>query len=122
MTPKKTRSCKVFNNDAWVGTVLLERTWAANWELFALLNAEFIVVSGAYPNFDGGLMDAPDRGQYTYVIDRFESLLQSMFKTLLFNVMWIKWQDSMAMRVAMGQIHLDAFQQANPMRKTVHLR
>lgn len=65
---------------------------------------------------------APDRGQYTYVIDRFESLLQSMFKTLLFNVMWIKWQDSMAVGVAMGQIRLDAFQQANPMRKTVHLR
>lgn len=66
-------------------------------------------------------MDAPDRGQYTYVIDRFEPLLESMFKTLLFNVMWIKWQDSMVVRVAMGQIHLDAFQQANPMRKTVHL-
>lgn len=59
MTPKKTLSCKVFNNDAWVGTVLLERTWAANWELFALLNAKFMVVSGAYPNFDGGLMDGP---------------------------------------------------------------
>lgn len=66
-------------------------------------------------------MDAPDRGQYTYVIDRFEPLLESMFKTLLFNVMWIKWQDSMVVRVAMGQIHLNAFQQANPMRKTVHL-
>lgn len=44
-----------------------------------------------------------------------------MQKMLLFNVMCVKWQGSMAVRVAIGQIHQDAFQQANPMRKTVHL-
>lgn len=119
--PEKTRSCKVFYKGAWVGTVLLERTWAANWELFASLNAEFIVISGAYASFDGGVMDAPDQGQYTYDVDRFERLVQSMHKRLLFNVMWVKLQGSMVVRVAIGQIHRDAFQQANPVRKTVNL-
>lgn len=66
-------------------------------------------------------MDAPDGGQYTYDINRFEPLLQSMYKRLLFNMMWVMLQGSMAVRVAVGQVHRDAFQQANPVRKRVHL-
>lgn len=60
-------------------------------------------------------------GEHTFDTSIWETADVRNRNRLIGNVMWIRWNDEIAYRVGVGQIHLDAWNQSNPVMKRILL-
>ncbi|RYP56080.1 hypothetical protein DL771_012143 [Monosporascus sp. 5C6A] len=114
---EKTACYRILQDDTWVGTVHLPRETAADWLKQPRTEAEFILISETYWNFEEPprkkVEPGLDYGQWTFDTAKFEHTDIAGRKVIMENVMWIRRQpDRLAYRVCTGQIHMTAWKQA----------
>ncbi|CZR69519.1 uncharacterized protein PAC_19419 [Phialocephala subalpina] len=104
-------------NGVWVGTVHLELKFASTFG--ASCEAEFIALSITHSSYEA--TNAINIGQNTFDTNQLRQLDQKARAPLLMNAMWIQRQDGVASRLAVGQIHVHAWERAGSMLQQVLL-
>jgi len=110
---------RIMNRDDWIGGIVLELEFAKTLR-DAKIDAEFIVLSKSIGYWHIGAYDA-DTG-YRKNVNMYDDIKLDPhrgrqegrnYRCLMYNVMWIRREGSVAYRVAIGQIHIDAWETAD---------
>jgi hypothetical protein len=108
---------RIKNNEDWVGSVVLEFGFAKTLAE-ELVDAEFIILSESL-GYEGGIAYSEEKREW-YPVRNFDADRFGFRKgdgrsviPLMYNVMWVRREDGMAYRVAIGQIHIDAWNHAD---------
>lgn len=116
-----TTACfRVFNGTHWIGTVHLARNaLATEAQTGPYTPAHFVAIAKGHCSYED--TKAIDKGQCTFDNKHWAELNLPMRETRLFNVIWIRWMGTVAVRVATGQIHIDAWRAQGPVRREILL-
>ena len=116
------------DNDDWIGCVVLELGFAKTFG-GALVEAEFVVLSSTLLRF-GAIAYSEEKKEWDSV-QIFDGSRYSPYgrfnadgdrEPLVYNVMWIRRAGDVAYRIAVGQIHIDAWNNAKSNRvEEIHL-
>ena len=119
---------RVFDRDMWIGCIILEHQFALTFQE-PEVEAEFIILSKYSAHWSIGAFHAETSKRKsispydtTKLGLRTEANRERINMGLMYNVMWIRNEEKVSYRVALGQIHMDAWDNSNWIKKDVILR
>ncbi|KAF2000191.1 HET-domain-containing protein [Amniculicola lignicola CBS 123094] len=117
----ETTACfRITNDSHWVGTVHLPKNaLAVQAHLGPYTLAHFVAIAKDTGSYED--TNAIDEGQCTFDNVYWTKLNLPKRELRLFNVIWVRWEGSVAVRVATGQIHIDAWNVHGPVRREILL-
>ena len=117
-----TSSFRITYDTAWVGTIHLDKQSTTS-IIHTHAPAEFIFLSLTHQCFEESQAISAHEvyGKNTFDVDMFEPGDLQNRKEIMGNVMWIRWENGIAFRVGVGQIHIHAWNASKPVMKRIWL-